>query len=183
MPVQSPVRDQHDQHDQHDQRDQRRSMAPAWQGTPRRIGGIRLTLPMVIVLVLLAITVGGETVLMLIALVPQSIWIARGYPNGPIPASLYPMVALLFYAFPTATGALCRRWPVAVVLATAPAWIDLGAFAVAAASRIGPYYLAQQDHAVNTVGTLELFAALGALGWLARTAVQALLGRGEWGSR
>ncbi len=38
-------------------------------------------------------------------------------------------------------------------------------------SRIGPYYLVLEPHAVSTVGTLELFAALGALGWLARPLV------------
>ena len=64
-----------------------------------------------------------------------------------------------------------RRWQVAVTLATLPAWLDLGIFAVAASVRIGPYYLVLEPHAVSTVGTLELFAALGALGWLARPLV------------
>ena len=132
---------------------------------------------------LLAVAVVVETVLLLVALVPQSEWARRGYPQGPIPQHLYPVVAGLFYVLPALTGALCRRWQLAVVLATAPAWLDLGAFAVAAASKIGPFYLAQQDHAVSTVGTLELFAVLGALGWLARTALLMLWRRGEWGQR
>lgn len=89
-------------------------------------------------------------------------------PNGPIPTELAPVVAGLFYALPSLTGLLARRWQVAIVLATLPAWLDLGVFAIAAASRIGPYYLVLEPHAVSTVGTFELFAALGALGWLAR---------------
>lgn len=122
----------------------------------------------------LVLVVFAESLLLLIALVPQSVWIANGFPDGPLPRRYYPVVAALFYVLPTLTGALCRRWPAAVVLATLPAWLDLGAFAVAGASRIGPFYVALQDHAVSTVGTLELFAALGALGWLARVAVMSL---------
>lgn len=125
----------------------------------------------------------AETLLLLVAVVPTSIWAAHGYPNGPVPTTLYPVVAGLFYALPTITGALCRRWPVAVVLATLPAWVDLAAFAVAASPKVGPFYLVLPDHAINSVGTLELFAIMGALGWLARTACLALLGRGEWGGR
>jgi hypothetical protein len=132
---------------------------------------------------ILALAIGAEMALLLIALVPQTVWAARGYPNGPIPHALYPAVAGAFYLLPTLTGALCRRWPAAVVLATAPAWLDLLVFAVAAASRTGPFYFTQQDHSVSTVGTLELFAILGALGWLARTAALAFAGRGEWGHR
>lgn len=118
----------------------------------------------------LGATVLCELLLLLVALVPQSIWASRGFPDGPIPRSLAPVVAGAFYVLPAATGTLSRRWQTAVVLATLPAWIDLGLFAVAAAIRIGPFYLAMDPHAVSTVGTLELFAVLGALGWLARCA-------------
>lgn len=110
-----------------------------------------------------------EIVLMLIALVPQSIWVDLGYPSGPVPTFLAPVVAGAFYILPTLTGALCRRWMVAVVLATLPAWLDLCVFAIASAMHIGPFYLETDPHATGTVGTLELFAVLGALGWLART--------------
>jgi hypothetical protein len=135
--------------------------------------------------VLLGAVVLGETALLLIALVPQTVWAAHNLPDGPVPHKLYPLVAAAFYALPSVTGALCRRWQVAVVLATLPAWLDLGAFAAvaAAAGHIGPFYLAQEPHSTSAVGTLELFAALGALGWLARTVVLALLGRGEWSGR
>jgi hypothetical protein len=133
-------------------------------------------------LVLLTGVVLGELALLLIALVPPSIWASHGFPEGPIPTPLAPLAAALFYCLPTLAGALCRRWQTAVVLATLPAWFDLGAFAVAAAQHIGPFYLALEPHAVSTVGTLELFAVLGALGWLARTT---LLGarRGKGGVR
>lgn len=119
---------------------------------------------------LLVAAVGIQIVLLLISLVPATIWTDMGQSaDGPIPHSLYWLTAGLFYVLPAATGALCRRWQVAVVLAALPAFVDLGAFAVAAASRLGPFYVVQGTNAANTVGTLELFSALGALGWLGRT--------------
>jgi len=132
-------------------------------------------------LALLTLSVVAEIALLLIALVPQSEWAARGLPDGPIARPLYPLVAGLFYALPALTGLLARRWQIAVLLATLPAWLDLGAFAVAAATRIGPFYLAQEPHASSAVGTLELFAALGALGWLARTGLLMSLNRAKVG--
>lgn len=124
----------------------------------------------------------SEIALLLIALVPQSVWATHGFPNGPIPNALAPFVAGAFYLLPALTGMLCQRWQVAVVLATLPAWLDLGIFAIAAAGHIGPFYLVIDPHAVSTVGTLELFAVLGALGWLARTSLLGLLARRK-GSR
>jgi hypothetical protein len=109
--------------------------------------------------------------------VPQSVWASYGLPDGPIPKMAAPLVAGLFYGLPVATGFLARRWQAAVVLATLPAWLDLGLFAVAAAPRFGPYYLAVEPHAVSTVGTIELFAVLGALGWLARPLIFGALSR------
>lgn len=134
--------------------------------------GVRIAL-----LVLVTLT---ETLLLLAAVVPTSIWAAHGYPNGPIPSKIYPVAAGLFYLLPTVTGALCRRWPAAVVLATLPAWADLAAFAIVAAPKVGPFYFVLPDHSINTVGTLELFAILGALGWMARTASLAVFGKGDW---
>jgi hypothetical protein len=121
--------------------------------------------------------------LLLVALVPDRVWQTHGFPNGPIPHALTAEVAAAFYVLPAVVGALCRRWQAALVLATLPAWLDMGLFATAAASRIGPFYLFLDVHAASTVGTLELFAALGALGWLARTTLLMTLGRGEWGRR
>jgi hypothetical protein len=132
-----------------------------------RMFGIRRAALSLIVLI--------QMVLLLVALVPQTVWATLGYPNGPIPDALTPLVAGAFYLLPALTGALCRRWQAAVVLATLPAWLDLGVFAVAAAGRIGPFYLVLDPHAANTVGTLELFAVLGALGWLARVSLLAVL--------
>lgn len=122
-------------------------------------------------LVALGVAVAVQIALMLVALVPQSIWASHGLPDGPIPTALSPVVAGLFYVLPAVTGLLARRWQAAIVLATLPAWLDLGLFAIAAAPRIGPYYLAVEPHAVSTVGTLELFAVIGALGWLTRPLV------------
>jgi hypothetical protein len=116
----------------------------------------------------LGISVLAEITLLLIALVPQSIWAGYGYPTGPIPNVLSPLVAAAFYLLPVLVGALCRRWYAAIALAALPALLDLGVFAIAAAKQVGPFYLAQDPHSVNTVSTLELFAVLGALGWLLR---------------
>jgi hypothetical protein len=123
----------------------------------------------------LLVAIGVELVLLLISLVPDSIWASHGWPQGPIPASLYPVVAGLFYLLPAVAGGLCSRWQTAIVLATLPAWFDLGAFAVAAAYRIGPFYLAAPAQAGATAGTLELFAALGILGWFTRGLLQSLV--------
>ena len=76
---------------------------------------------------------------------------------------------------PPSAGALSRRWQVAIVLATFPAWLDLGVFSIAAAQRLSPFYIAQDPHASGAVGLLELFAALGALGWLAVWAARLVL--------
>ena len=119
-----------------------------------------------------------ESALLLISLVPQTTWASLGYPDGPIPYEFSPLVAGLFYLLPTLTGALCRRWSAAVALATLPAWLDLGVFAVVAAPRLGPFSLARDPYAAATVGTLELFVALGLLGWVTRVAL--LDARGHW---
>lgn len=157
----------------HDAPRRKASRSRAWQ--PRL-----LRIP-ILSRVFLGITVLSEMLLLLIALVPQSIWASLGHPDGPIPDALAPLVAGAFYCLPALTGALCRRWQLAVVLATLPAWLDLGIFAVAAARHIGPFYLVLDPHTVSTVGTLELFAILGALGWLARTSLLGLLARGKGG--
>ncbi len=117
---------------------------------------------------LLWVSVLAEAALLLIALVPPSVWATYGYPAGPIPNALAPVVAGAFYLLPLLAGLLCRRWHVAIILATFPALLDLAVFAIAAAKRIGPFYLVQDPHTANTVSTLELFGILGLLGWLGR---------------
>jgi hypothetical protein len=123
-----------------------------------------------------------ETVLLLISVVPQTVWMSLHLPNGPIPTLFTPVAAAFFYALPTAIGALCHRWYSAVALATLPAWLALGVFAIVAAPRLGFAYLTQDTHAAGVIGTLELFAGMGLLGWILRLAVKDGLARLE-GSR
>jgi hypothetical protein len=141
-------------------------VAPTYSAArPARANG--LTRGRIVRLTALGACVVLQCGLLLVSLVPQTTWAGFGLPDGPIPPALSPLVAGLFYALPAATGALSRRWQVAIVLATFPAWLDLGVFSIAAAQRLSPFYIAQDPHASAAVGLLELFAALGALGWLA----------------
>jgi len=123
-----------------------------------------------------------QTLLLLVSLTPQTTWANLRLPNGPIPTPLTPLAAALFYALPAVTGALCRRWYTAIALATLPAWIALGVFATVAAPRLGFAYLTQDTHAAGVIGTLELFAGMGLLGWIMRLAAKDGLARLE-GSR
>ena len=115
-----------------------------------------------------------ETLLVMSALVPAQFW-TRFLPNstsaaldGPFPPVVAPIITCLLYIFPTVIGFLCPRWQKALLYATLPAWFGLGVFLVAATFKIGPFYLVSADHVVANVSLLELFAALGALGWLGR---------------
>jgi hypothetical protein len=116
--------------------------------------------------IVLTVAVASETTLLLIALVPANEWARLGESADPIPATLAPIVAALFYLLPALTGVCCRRWQMAVVLATLPVWLDLGIFVVAASGRTGPFYIAQAANSGGVASTFELFAALGAFGWL-----------------
>lgn len=140
--------------------------APAYSAA-RRTRAESITRGSVIRLIALGACVTLQCGLLLVSLVPQTTWAGFGLPDGPIPPVLSPLVAGLFYILPAATGALSRRWQVAIVLATFPAWLDLGIFSIAAAQRLSSFYIAQDPHASAAVGLLELFAALGVLGWLA----------------
>jgi len=115
-----------------------------------------------------------ETLLVMSALVPAQFW-TRFLPNstsaaldGPFPPLVAPIIALLLYILPTVIGFLCPGWQKAVLYATLPAWFGLGVFLVAATFKIGPFYLVSADHVAANVSLLELFAALGAIGWLGR---------------
>ena len=115
-----------------------------------------------------------ETILVLLALVPAQLW-TRVLPNapsaaldGPFPPAIAPVITALLYILPTGIGFLSRSWQRALLYATVPAWIGLGVFLVAATFKIGAFYLVSSDHVTANVSVLELFAALGALGWLAR---------------
>ena len=115
-----------------------------------------------------------ETLLVTLALVPAQLW-TRLLPqspsaalDGPFPARIAPVITLLIYVTPTVIGFLCKRWQQALLYATLPVWIALGLFVVAATSKVGAFYLLSTDHVAANVSTLELFFALGCIGWLAR---------------
>jgi hypothetical protein len=118
--------------------------------------------------------VGLETILVTLALVPAQLW-TRIFPqspsaalDGPFPPALAPIITTLLYLIPTAIGLLSSNWQRALFYATLPGWIGLGLFVIAATFRIGAFYLVSPDHVMANVGVLELFAALGAIGWLGR---------------
>ena len=122
----------------------------------------------VIILVLL------EIVLVTMALVPTQLW-TRLLPNspsaaldGPFPHSVALVVPVLLYLAPTLVGFLCRNWQQALFYATLPAWIGLGLFVTAASFKVGIFYLVGAESVTANVSVLELFAALGGIGWLAQ---------------
>lgn len=128
----------------------------------------------VIIISLIAV----EVLLVVLALVPAQLW-TRIFPNsasaaldGPFPPMMAPIITALLYILPTAIGFFCQSWQRALLAATLPAWIGLGAFLIAATFKIGPFYLVSVDHVTANVSILELFAALGAIGWLGRHLVQ-----------
>ncbi|HWZ19352.1 MAG TPA: hypothetical protein VNW73_11180 [Ktedonobacteraceae bacterium] len=115
-----------------------------------------------------------ETILVTMALVPPLLW-TRLLPGstsaalyGPFPPILAPIIPALIYLVPTAVGFLCRSWQCALLYATLPAWIGLGLFVIAASFKVGAFYLVSPTQVTANVSTLELFAALGAIGWLGR---------------
>lgn len=115
-----------------------------------------------------------ETLLVTIALVPAQLW-TRLLPGstsaalyGPFPPILAPIIPAILYLVPTVVGFLCRSWQRALFFATLPAWIGLGLFVIAASFKVGAFYLVSPTQVTANVSTLELFAALGAMGWLGR---------------
>jgi hypothetical protein len=115
-----------------------------------------------------------ETILVTLALVPVQLW-TRLLPDstnaaldGPFPPILAPIIPALLYLVPTAIGFLCRSWQRALLYATLPAWIGLGLFVIAAAFKVGAFFLISPAQVTANVSVLELFAALGAIGWLGR---------------
>jgi|SRR5438552_1566887 len=115
-----------------------------------------------------------ETILVAMALVPAQLW-TRLLPhstgaalNGPFPSIIAPVITALIYLLPTFIGLLSRTWQRALLFATLPAWLSLGAFVIAATFKVGVFYLVSTDHVTANVSVLELFAALGGIGWLVR---------------
>jgi hypothetical protein len=119
-----------------------------------------------------------ETILVSLALVPAQLW-TRVLPDsssaaldGPFPPIIAPVITALLYLMPTLIGFLCSSWQRALLFATLPAWFGLGLFVVAATFKVGAFYLVASDHVTANVSVLELFAALGAIGWLLRSLVK-----------
>lgn len=115
-----------------------------------------------------------ETILVTLALVPPQEWTrllpgsSSAAQDGPFPPVFAPIIPLLLYVVPTVIGFLCRSWQRALLYATIPAWIGLGLFVVAAATKVGAFYLVAPTQVTANISVLELFAALGGIGWLAR---------------
>ena len=138
------------------------------QNTTEAVAKERRRIILVISLVII------ETMLVMSALVPPQFW-TRLLPNstsaaldGPFPPVTAPFITILLYLLPTIIGFLCFSWQRALLYATLPAWIGLGVFLVSATFKVGPFYLLSPDHVTANLSLLELFAALGALGWLGR---------------
>ncbi|HEY3994236.1 MAG TPA: hypothetical protein VGM01_15310 [Ktedonobacteraceae bacterium] len=115
-----------------------------------------------------------ETMLVVMALIPAQEW-THLFPNspnaaqdGPFPHSVAIVVPVLLYIVPTLVGFLCRNWQQALFYATLPAWIGLGLFVTAASFKVGIFYLVAANSVSANVSVLELFAVLGAMGWLAQ---------------
>jgi hypothetical protein len=115
-----------------------------------------------------------ETLLVLTALVPTQEWL-RIVPNasntaidGPFPPSVGLVIPVLLYIIPSLVGLLGRTWQQALFYATLPAWVGLGLYLTAASFKIGIFALVGADTVTANVSILELFAALGGMGWLAR---------------
>lgn len=116
-----------------------------------------------------------QTILVTLALVPPQLWtrLLPGSPSasldGPFPSALAPFITTLLYLIPTAIGYLCKSWQRALLYATIPAWVGLGLFVIAATYKVGAFYLVSAAQVSSSVSVLELFAALGGIGWLARS--------------
>jgi hypothetical protein len=115
-----------------------------------------------------------ETALIMMALVPAQLW-TRLLPqatasalDGPFPPAIAPIITTLLYFIPSIIGFLCRSWQRALLYATLPAWIGLGIFLIAATFKVGIFYVVSTEHVTANVSILEMFAALGGIGWLGR---------------
>ncbi len=119
-----------------------------------------------------------ETLLVATALVPAQLWthLLPNAPNaaldGPFPHSVAMIIPPLLYIVPTLVGFLSQNWQRALFYATLPAWIGLGLFVTAANFKVGIFYLVSADNVTGNVSILELFAALGGIGWLAQSVFQ-----------
>lgn len=115
-----------------------------------------------------------ETLLVGTALIPTQAWVRLlpGAANptiyGPFPPTVGVVIPVLLYIIPTLVGLLCSNWQQALFYATLPAWIGLGLYVTAASFKVGIFDLVGAETVTANVSILELFAALGGMGWLAR---------------
>lgn len=116
--------------------------------------------------------VGFETLLVIMAMLPSPVWAivlpGSSVQNGPFPAQLAPVITVIIYILPTIIAFLIRKWQRALLYATFPAWAGLGIFLIAASFREGSFYMVSADRIAANISVLELFIALGAIGWLGR---------------
>jgi hypothetical protein len=120
----------------------------------------------VIIIACLAIV---QTGLLVISYLPSSITLQLGWTsgNGPFPTSTAPVVTALFYMLPFVSGFLARRWDLALLGSTLPAWFAIAVYSIGAATHNGIFYFLQNNEPTYLIGTVELFAGLGFFGWLA----------------
>jgi hypothetical protein len=118
--------------------------------------------------------VAVETILVSMAMLPPQVW-SRILPtvggatlNGPFPATIAPLITIVIYLLPTVIGFLNRHWQRALLYATIPAWVGLGVFLIASTVKQGAFYVVSADRILANVSVLQLFVALGGIGWLAR---------------
>ncbi|HEV7237128.1 MAG TPA: hypothetical protein VGN15_13150 [Ktedonobacteraceae bacterium] len=149
--------------------------------SPQQVASVRTERPARTILtdkrltILLIAMVVIETFLVTLALVPAQLWtrvlptVTSAALDGPFPPVIAPIITALLYIVPAIIGFLSRGWQRALLFATLPAWIGLGLFLIAATFKVGAFYLVSVDHVTANVSVLELFAALGAIGWLGRT--------------
>ncbi len=125
---------------------------------------------------LVAVFVLIEALIMTLSLVPPTFAARLGWSatDGPFPSVLAPVVTAIFYLLPSVMGFLSRRWEVALFTATLPAWIGITVYTVSSSTRNGIFALVAGAHPSYLVGSLELFAVLGGIGWLARRAIHAV---------
>lgn len=119
----------------------------------------------VIIIVLLAIV---QTGLLVLSYLPSAITLKLGWTsgNGPFPTSTAPAVTAVFYILPFLSGFLARRWDLALLGSTLPAWIAIAVYSIGAATHNGIFYFLQNNEPTYLIGTVELFAGLGFFGWL-----------------
>jgi len=121
----------------------------------------------------IAVMVIVESGLLVLSLVPptKSAQLGWSATNGPFPSAAAPIITAIFYLAPFACGVLARRWEIALMSATFPAWFGIGIYTVAASTQNGIFALTSGAHPSYLVGTIELFAALGGFGWIARRVI------------